>query len=133
MAGKYFAAIGAQIFTEKAVTAFATGIALVEDGTILVTDNKDWETISLKHLRLVLVPRAEKRAQGNPSVQLYNAIQSCHSESPISAISMSSTLTLPLFPAFYVSSLLDKPFPSILLDSLVLQNSNTSLLIKKIP
>jgi hypothetical protein len=47
--------------------------------------------------------------------------------------SMSSTLTLPLFPAFYVSSLLDKPFPSILLDSLVLQNSNTSLLIKKIP
>lgn len=132
VASKYFAAIETQIFTAKIATAFATGIALVEDGTILVTDNKAWETMSLKHLKLILVPRAEKRAQGNPSVQLYNAMQSYHSESPIFAISMSSTLTLPLFPAFYFSSLPDTLFPSILLDSLVFQNSNTLFLIKKI-
>jgi cytochrome P450 len=59
-AGKYFAIMEAKVFIAKVVTAFDIGFAPGEDGTSLLTNNKDWLTMWLPDLRLVLAPREKE-------------------------------------------------------------------------
>jgi cytochrome P450 len=59
-AGKYFAVMEAKVFMAKVVTAFDVEFAPGEDGTDLLTNNKDWMTMFCPDLKLALVPREEK-------------------------------------------------------------------------
>jgi len=59
-AGKAFALLEAKIFLSKVVGAFEIGFAPGEDGTNLMTKNRDHITWYCPDLRLCLVPRSEK-------------------------------------------------------------------------
>jgi cytochrome P450 family 628 len=59
-AGKMFALLEAKVFFSKVVGAFEIGFAPGEDGTDLMTKNRDHMTWHCPDLRLCLVPRSEK-------------------------------------------------------------------------